>query len=193
MTAVSMPGDASRTSGPDVLAVLRSRTGAGLIVATVLASMVTFLDANVVNVAIPAIGRDLGAGVAGVQWVLTGYLLTAAALLLPFGALADRFGRRRMLVIGLLVLLGGSVLCAVAPSVATLTVARVVQGVGAAMVVPNSLALLNGTLRMSDRAGDRHLGRVGHARDDRRSLCGRLAGRSRQLESDLPAQHPAHP
>jgi EmrB/QacA subfamily drug resistance transporter len=152
VTAVSMPGDASRTGGADALAALRSRTGAGLIVATVLASMVTFLDANVVNVAIPAIGKDLGAGVAGLQWVLTGYLLTAAALLLPFGSLADRFGRRRLLVLGLLILAAGSTLCAVAPSVVTLTGARVVQGVGAAMVVPNSLALLNGTLRMSDRA-----------------------------------------
>ncbi|MFC7275814.1 DHA2 family efflux MFS transporter permease subunit [Paractinoplanes rhizophilus] len=131
---------------------LRSRVGEALIAATVLASMVGFLDANVVNVAVPAIGRDLGAGVAGLQWVLTGYLLTVAALLLLSGALADHFGRRRILIIGLLAMLGSSVLCAVAPTIGVLIAARVLQGAGAAMVVPTSLALLNGTLRVDDRA-----------------------------------------
>jgi len=131
---------------------LRSRIGSALIVATVLASMVGFLDANVVNVAVPAIGRDLDAGVVALQWMLTGYLLTVAALLLLSGALADRFGRKRVLVIGLLVMLVSSVLCAIAPSSGTLIAARVAQGVGAAMVVPTSLALLNGTLRAGDRA-----------------------------------------
>jgi EmrB/QacA subfamily drug resistance transporter len=131
---------------------LRSRTGAALITATVLASMAGFLDASVVNVAIPAIGRDLGAGVVALQWTLTGYLLTAAALLLVAGAFADRFGRRRVLIAGLVVMLVASVLCAVAPSAGVLIAARVVQGVGAALVVPSSLALLNGTLRGPDRA-----------------------------------------
>ncbi|WP_433380737.1 DHA2 family efflux MFS transporter permease subunit [Actinoplanes sp. CA-142083] len=131
---------------------LRSRVGEALIAATVLASMVGFLDANVVNVAVPAIGRDLGAGVAGLQWALTGYLLTVAALLLLSGALADHFGRRRILIIGLLAMLGSSVLCAVAPTIGVLVAARVLQGAGAAMVVPTSLALLNGTLRVEDRA-----------------------------------------
>lgn len=131
---------------------LRSRTGTALIAATVLASMVGFLDANVVNVAVPAIGRDLGAGVAGLQWALTGYLLTVAALLLLSGALADHFGRRRILIIGLLAMLVSSVLCAVAPTIGVLIAARVLQGAGAAMVVPTSLALLNGTLQVDDRA-----------------------------------------
>ncbi len=134
------------------LAALRSPTGAAVIAATVLASMVGFLDASVVNVAIPAIGRDLGGGVSAVQWTITSYLLTVAALLLLSGALADRFGRRRVLAAGLSVMLVGSMLCAIAPSVATLIAARVVQGIGAAMVVPSSLALLNGTLRRADRA-----------------------------------------
>lgn len=131
---------------------LRSRIGAALIAATVLASMVGFLDANVVNVAVPAIGRDLGAGVVPLQWMLTGYLLTVAALLLLSGALADHFGRKRILVIGLLVMLVSSVLCALAPTPWTLVAARVAQGVGAALVVPTSLALLNGALRAGDRA-----------------------------------------
>ncbi|GAA3383665.1 DHA2 family efflux MFS transporter permease subunit [Cryptosporangium minutisporangium] len=142
----------STVVAPDELVGLRSPTGVALIAATVLASMVSFLDANVVNVAVPAIGRDLGAGVSGLQWTLTGYLLSVAALLLLSGALADRFGRRRILVIGLLVMLVASVFCAVAPSIETLIVARVIQGAGSALVVPTSLALLNGLLRIPDRA-----------------------------------------
>src|SRR5919112_5303076 len=131
---------------------LRSPTGIALIVATVLASMAGFLDASVVNVAVPAIARDLGAEIVTLQWSVTGYLLTAAALLLVAGALADHYGRRRVLGIGLLVMLVASVGCTVAPSFEVLVAARVVQGVGAAFVVPSSLALLNGTLRVEDRA-----------------------------------------
>jgi EmrB/QacA subfamily drug resistance transporter len=131
---------------------LRSPRGIALIVATVLASMAGFLDASVVNVAVPAIARDLGAEIVTLQWSVTGYLLTAAALLLVAGALADHYGRRRVLGIGLLVMLVASVACATAPSFPVLIAARVVQGIGAALVVPSSLALLNGTLRMADRA-----------------------------------------
>src|SRR4051812_38285358 len=131
---------------------LRSAAGITLIVATVLASTVGFYDAFVVNVTVPAISRDLGAGVATLQWVLSGYLVTVAALLVVSGAFADRFGRRRVLITGLLVMLVGSVLCAIAPSGGSLIAARVVQGVGGALVVPSSLALLNGTLRVADRA-----------------------------------------
>jgi MFS family permease len=104
------------------LVALRSRTGAALIAATVLASGVASYDANVIKVAVPAIGRSLGAGVTALQWTLTSYLITVAALLLLSGALADRFGRRRMLTIGLVVMLVSSVLCAVVPSVGVLGV-----------------------------------------------------------------------
>jgi hypothetical protein len=134
------------------LVALRSGPGSALVAASVLASMVAFLDASVVTVAVPAIGRELGAGVVALQWTLTGYLLTAAALLLVSGALADRYGRRRVLVTGLLVMLVTSVACAAAPTVGVLIAARVLQGVGAALVVPSSLALLNGALRVRDRA-----------------------------------------
>ena len=134
------------------LVALGSATGIALITATVLASAVASLDANVVKVAVPAIGQGLHASIATLQWSLTSYLLAVAALLLPGGALADRYGRRRMLGIGLLVMFVASILCAVAPSVSALIGARVVQGVGAALVVPNSLAMLNGTLRKADRA-----------------------------------------
>ena len=99
----------------------------------------------------PAIGQHFGASVTAIQWTLTSYLLSVAALLLLAGALADRFGRRRVLVVGLVVMFGGSIFCASASSVDWLIAARVVQGVGAALVTPISLALLNGTLRVSDR------------------------------------------
>jgi EmrB/QacA subfamily drug resistance transporter len=140
------------TAPAPALVPLRSGTGVALIAATVLASMAGFLDASVVNVAVPAIARDLDASLVTLQWSLTGYLLTAAALLLVSGALADRYGRRRVLIMGLLVMLVASVVCALAPSIAVLVAARVVQGAGAALVVPSSLALLNGTLRVQDRA-----------------------------------------
>lgn len=142
----------SQSTAASPLIPLAGRAGAALIATTVLASMVGFLDASVVNVAVPAIERDLGASVSAVQWTLTGYLVAVAALLLLSGALADRFGRRRTLAAGLLVMFGASILCAAAPSVGTLIAARVVQGAGAALVVPSSLALLNGTLRKEDRA-----------------------------------------
>jgi EmrB/QacA subfamily drug resistance transporter len=134
------------------LVPLRSPTGAALIAATVLASGVASYDAFVVNVAVPAIGRRFDAGVAAIQWTLTSYLLAVAALLLISGALADRFGRRRVLAIGLCVMGVASVLCAIASSIETLIAARAVQGIGAALVVPTSLALLNGTLEVRDRA-----------------------------------------
>jgi EmrB/QacA subfamily drug resistance transporter len=131
---------------------LRSRTGVALVTATVLASMVGFVDAYMINVAIPAIGADLHAGVKGLQWVLTGYLVTVAALLLLAGSLADQFGLRRILIVGLGVMLVASVCCAAAPTIGTLVAARAIQGAGGALVVPSSLALLNSTLRSTDRA-----------------------------------------
>lgn len=150
-TAVSRSGPGA-TAEEARLTSLKSAAGAVLIAVTVLASMVGFLDASVINVALPAIGRDLHASLPALQWTLTSYLLTVAALLLVAGALADRFGRRRMLIIGLGITLVSSVLCAVAPTTAYLIAARVGQGVGGALVVPASLALLNSTLRVQDRA-----------------------------------------
>jgi MFS family permease len=139
-------------AGHESPVALRSSAGVALIAATVLASLIGFLDASVVNVAVPAIGASLGASVVTLQWTLTSYLLAVAALLLLSGALADHFGRRRVLAAGLAVMLVASVACAATPSVGVLIAARVVQGIGGALVVPSSLALLNGTLRPADRA-----------------------------------------
>src|SRR3954452_10055449 len=149
--AVGMALTAAPAAAPPLVA-LRSATGVALIAATVLAGTVGLLDAFALNVAVPAIGRDLGASVATLQWMLTGYLVTVAALLLLSGALADRFGRRRVLAAGLVVMFAASIICAVAPSVGALIVARLIQGVGAALVVPSGIALLEGTLRVAARA-----------------------------------------
>jgi len=135
----------------DATVPLRSSRGAFVVAATVLASTIGFLDASVVNVAIPAIGKDLDAEVADLQWTVTSYLVAVTALLLIAGALSDRFGRRRILIIGLIVTLVASVFCALAPSASLLVVGRIVQGIGGALTVPSSLALLNGTLRPHDR------------------------------------------
>jgi EmrB/QacA subfamily drug resistance transporter len=151
MYPVPHPHHARRAASPGSVG-LRGATGIALLIATTVASMAAFLDAYVVNVAVPAIQRDLGASVAALQWSLTGYLVTVAALLLVAGGLADRFGRRRILTVGLTVLLVSSVLAALAPSVGALIAARFLQGAGAALVTPSSLALLNGTLRVADRA-----------------------------------------
>ncbi len=109
------------------------------------------LDGTVVNVALPAIGEDFGAGVAGLQWVVTAYLLTLASLILLGGSLGDRFGRRRVFRIGVVWFTVASVGCAVAPSLGVLVAARAIQGVGGALLVPGSLAMIEATFHPDDR------------------------------------------
>ncbi len=111
--------------------------------ACVLASSLSFVEGSVLNVALPAIRASYGAGAAEVQWVVNAYLLPLSALLLLGGALGDHFGRRRLLVIGTSLFAVASLLCALAPSLGLLLAARCAQGVGAALLLPNSLALLN--------------------------------------------------
>ena len=130
---------------------LHSPRGRWLILVTVLGSGMVFLDGTVVNVALPAIGRDLHASTGALQWVLSGYLLTLASLILLGGSLGDRFGRRRVFVIGAVIFTGGSLLCALAPSVGFLIGARVIQGVGGALLTPGSLAMLEAILVPADR------------------------------------------
>ena len=112
------------------------------IAATMLASSLAFIDGSVTNVALPAIGRDLGGDVADLPWIINAYLLPLSALLLIGGAAGDHFGRRRMLVTGTLVFALASVGCALAPNLAVLLAARALQGVGAAILMPNSLGIL---------------------------------------------------
>src|SRR6202011_6389271 len=104
--------------------------------ATVLGSAVVMLDGTVVNVALPVVGRDLQAGIDGLQWTVSGYLLTLSALILLGGALGDRFGRRLVFVIGVVWFAAASLLCGAAPNIEVLVVARVLQDVGAAVLTP---------------------------------------------------------
>jgi DHA2 family methylenomycin A resistance protein-like MFS transporter len=110
--------------------------------ASVLGFFVVTLDATVVNVALPSIRADLGGALTGLQWVVDGYTLMFAALLLTAGALTDRWGARTALGIGLAVFVLASVACAMAPTVAVLVAARFVQGAGAAVTMPASMALV---------------------------------------------------
>jgi len=141
---------AAPTAHPEVR--FGSPTGRWVIVATVLGSGMAFLDGTVVNVALPAIGKDLDAGLSGLQWTLDAYLVTLSSLLLLGGALGDQYGRRRVYLLGMAAFTAASLLCGLAPDIHLLIAARAVQGVGAAMLVPGSLAILSSTFHPDDRA-----------------------------------------
>ena len=126
--------------------------GRWVILATVLGSGMAFLDGTVVNVALPAIADDLGAGLSGLQWTLDAYLVTLAALLLLGGSLGDQYGRRRVYVAGLVWFTVASLLCGLAPTTGALIGARALQGMGAALLVPGSLAILSAAFRPEDRS-----------------------------------------
>jgi len=113
------------------------------LVACILASSLSFVEGSVLSVALPAIRASYGAGAQDVQWVVNAYLLPLSALLLLGGALGDHFGRRRLLVIGTGIFAVTSLVCALAPTLPLLLAARAAQGIGAALLLPNSLALLN--------------------------------------------------
>jgi EmrB/QacA subfamily drug resistance transporter len=131
---------------------LDSAPGRWVLAVAVLGSGLAFLDGTVVNVALPAMGRDLGASTSALQWIVNGYLLTLASLILLGGSLGDRFGRRRAFVLGVALFTLASLLCAVAPSAGLLVAARLLQGIGGALLTPGSLAMLEASFRRSDRA-----------------------------------------
>ena len=113
-----------------------------VLVATILGSSMAFIDGSVVNVALPSIQRELAAGIASMQWVVNAYLLFLGALVLVGGALGDRFGRRTIFVGGVAIFTAASVACGLAPGAGALIGARAAQGVGAALLVPSSLAII---------------------------------------------------
>jgi len=122
-----------------------------VLVATILASAVAYVDESVVNVALPAITKDLAASVAVTQWVINAYTLCLAAFLLTGGAAGDHLGRRRVFIAGLAVFGLASVWCAFAPSINQLIVARAIQGIGAALLVPCSLAIIGAVFPEAER------------------------------------------
>lgn len=131
---------------------LDSSRGRWTVAATVLGSGVAALGATVVNIALPAIGRDLDADLAALQWVTSAYILTLSAFLLLGGALGDRYGRRRLFQIGVIWFAAASVVCAWAPTAEFLIAGRAVQGVGAALLTPGSLAILQASFVPQDRS-----------------------------------------
>jgi EmrB/QacA subfamily drug resistance transporter len=131
---------------------LSTARGRWVVTATVLGSGMAALDATVVGIALPAIGRNFHAGVASVQWVVDAYTLTLAGLLLLGGTLGDSFGRRRVFAIGIVWFAAASLLCGLAPNAATLIAARALQGVGGALLTPGSLAILQASFAQEDRS-----------------------------------------
>ena len=129
-----------------------SAPGRWVLAITVLGSGIAALDATVVNIALPAIGRDFHTGIGALQWVINGYTLTLAAFLLIGGSLGDRFGRRKVYLIGIVWFALASAACGLAPTALVLIATRVLQGVGAALLTPGSLAILEASFVPGDRA-----------------------------------------
>jgi EmrB/QacA subfamily drug resistance transporter len=129
-----------------------SKSGRWVLAITVLGSGIAALDATVVNIALPVIGREFGAGISALQWVMTSYILTMTAFLLIGGSLGDRFGRRKVYLIGIVWFALASAACGFAPSVVALIITRVLQGAGAALLTPGSLAILEASFTPADQA-----------------------------------------
>jgi EmrB/QacA subfamily drug resistance transporter len=143
--------DPAAVTGDQAGLAFASARGRWVLLATVLGSAIASIDATVVGIALPAIGRDFGVGLADLQWVVTAYTLTLAGLLLLAGALGDKYGRKRVFLIGIVWFAVASLLCSVAPTAPTLIAARALQGVGAALLTPGSLAILQAVFRPDDR------------------------------------------
>jgi EmrB/QacA subfamily drug resistance transporter len=137
------------TNGPALR--MSSAAGRWVVAVTVLGSGIAALDATVVNIALPTIGREFHASVADLQWVISGYTLTLAAFLLIGGTLGDRFGRRRMFLTGTVWFALASAACGFAPDATFLVIMRILQGIGAALLTPGSLAIIEASFAPDDR------------------------------------------
>ncbi|NBH06182.1 MFS transporter, partial [Amycolatopsis sp. SID8362] len=124
----------------------------GVLATTILGSGMAMLDGTIVNVALPRIGAELNASVAGLQWILDGYMLALAALILVAGSLGDRYGRRRTYLVGVVWFGVASGLCAAAQSTEMLVATRILQGIGGALLTPGSLAILQSSFAHDARA-----------------------------------------
>ncbi|MFH8775425.1 MFS transporter [Streptomyces sp. NPDC085866] len=135
---------------PDVR--IASSRGRWILFTTVLGSSMAMLDSTVVNVALPTIGRDLGASLAALQWTVNAYMVTLAGLILLGGSLGDRYGRRKIFVLGVVWFASASLLCGLSPTSGVLIAARALQGVGGALLTPGSLALIQASFHPDDRS-----------------------------------------
>src|SRR5215475_13583593 len=149
MTEISGATAPVPTAGPQLQ--VSSGVGRWVLAATVIGPSMAMLDSTVVNVALPTIGRELNASLAGLQWVITGYTLSLAGLILLGGSLGDRVGRRRVFLIGVVWFALASALCGAAPNIGVLVAARVLQGVGGALLTPGSLAIIQASFAPDER------------------------------------------
>ncbi|WP_093708080.1 MFS transporter [Streptomyces sp. 2131.1] len=140
----------SEADGPGIR--VASAAGRWVVLTTVLGSSMAMLDSTVINVALPRIGEDLGTDLAALQWTVNAYMLTLAGLILLGGSLGDRYGRRRVFVVGVVWFAAASLACGLAPNAAVLIAARALQGVGGALLTPGSLALIQASFHPDDRA-----------------------------------------
>ncbi|MFI6404879.1 MFS transporter [Streptomyces sp. NPDC050548] len=131
---------------------IASPQGKWILLTTVLGSSMAMVDSTVVNVALPRIGRDLNADLAALQWTVNAYMLTLAGLILLGGSLGDRYGRRKIFVLGVVWFAAASLLCGLAPNAGVLIAARALQGIGGALLTPGSLALIQASFHPDDRA-----------------------------------------
>jgi EmrB/QacA subfamily drug resistance transporter len=140
------------TTPPSAGARMGTPAGRWVLLATICGSGMAMLDATVVNIALPSIGRDFGADFRTLQWIVNAYTLTLAALILLAGALGDHFGRRRVFIIGVTWFALASLLCGLAPTAQILVAARALQGIGGALLTPGSLAIISSSFVATDRA-----------------------------------------
>jgi EmrB/QacA subfamily drug resistance transporter len=144
-------GTPAVTSGGQTWLRYSSGPGRWVLLGTVLGSAMASVDATVVGIALPAIGHDFHVGLADLQWVVTAYTLTLAGLLLFAGALGDKYGRKRIFLTGVVWFAVASLLCSAAPDAPVLIAARAVQGIGAALLTPGSLAIIEASFHPDDR------------------------------------------
>jgi EmrB/QacA subfamily drug resistance transporter len=149
-----VPSDApaGQADAPADRLSLSEASGRWVLTATVLGSSLAMLDSTIVNVALPRIGRAFGASLAGLQWTVNAYTLTLAGLILLGGSLGDRFGRRRVFMIGVVWFALASALCGGAPDIGVLVAARALQGIGGALLTPGALAIIQASFNTTDRS-----------------------------------------
>src|SRR5260221_8315057 len=145
------PCDAGVIRSAPAAAGCAERAKPWVLAATILGSSLAFIDGSVVNVALPAIQADLAVSLRGVQWIANGYMLMLSALILIGGAAGDRFGRRRVFGLGVMLFAAASAACGLAPSSAALIAARAAQGIGGALMVPCSLAIISAAFPEAER------------------------------------------
>src|SRR5206468_11850428 len=151
LTSIHEPCDESVIRSRLASAPCSKVAGHWVLVATTLASSMAFIDSTVVNVALPALQTNLNATAVDVQWVIEAYALLLSALLLVGGSLGDHYGRRRVFLIGIALFASASAACGLAGSIHQLIAARAVQGLGAALLVPGSLAILSSSFSEDQR------------------------------------------